>query len=171
MTGSCLRLQMEPTQFDYWVRSESNASYFIMLFQKVRGGCWWYDSRGWTFPLIVCKFCCRATDSSGALGQINAWHGNAYEAEAPLNSSISKKFYSLTFVDGCWTCPEIKQWMWAQWGGGWCVSVVATVIWETGHVLGSPAQLSAHEMKSSSISSSAQIGANHQLCLLHGDAD
>jgi len=32
--------------------SESNASYCIMLTRNVRGGCWWYSSRGRTFPPI-----------------------------------------------------------------------------------------------------------------------
>jgi hypothetical protein len=30
--------------------SESKTSYIIMLVHDVRGGCCWYDSRGWTFP-------------------------------------------------------------------------------------------------------------------------
>jgi len=32
--------------------SEINASYFIMVAHNVRGECWWYGSRGWTFPPI-----------------------------------------------------------------------------------------------------------------------
>ena len=36
----------------YEGRSEINASYFIMLAHDVRGGCWWYGGRGWTFPPI-----------------------------------------------------------------------------------------------------------------------
>ena len=43
------------------------------------------------------------------------------------NSSMQKKLHPLTFVDACWTLMDTKQWMWAQWGGGWCASaVVAT---------------------------------------------
>jgi hypothetical protein len=41
---------------------------------------------------------------------------------------------------------------------GWCDSAVATVVWERGHVPGGPARLSTHDMKSASISSSAQFG-------------
>jgi hypothetical protein len=48
-------------------------------------------------------------------------------------------------------------------GSGWCIAAVATVTWEIGHILGGPARLSAHETKSTVISSSAQISANHQL--------
>jgi len=48
--------------------------------------------------------------------------------------------------------------MLAQWGGEWCVSAVATAMWKTSHVPDGHAQPSHHEMKSVSISSSAQIG-------------
>ena len=47
----------------------------------------------------------------------------------------------------------------AQWGSVWCVSAELTVPWKTSHILHSHAQLSCHEMKSVSISSSIQIGA------------
>jgi hypothetical protein len=43
----------------------------------VRGGCWWRDSRGWTFLPIACKFCCCATYSI----RRSVWHGSAYKAE------------------------------------------------------------------------------------------
>jgi hypothetical protein len=60
---------------------ESNAFYFIML-SHIRGGSWWYDSRGWTFLPKGCQFCCRATDGSRAeVSQNGASHGSAYEAE------------------------------------------------------------------------------------------
>jgi len=36
----------------YEGHSEINASYFIMLAHDIRGRCWWYGSRGWTFPPI-----------------------------------------------------------------------------------------------------------------------
>jgi hypothetical protein len=36
----------------YEGRSKINASYFIMLAHDVRGGCWWYGNRSWTFPPI-----------------------------------------------------------------------------------------------------------------------
>ena len=37
----------------YKGRSESNASYFIMLTHYIRGRCWWYSSKGWTFLPIT----------------------------------------------------------------------------------------------------------------------
>ena len=71
---------------------------------------------------------------------------------------MRKKLHPMTFIGACWTFTETKQWMLAQWGGGWCVSAVATGTWKTSHVPDSHAQLSCHELKSVSISSSMQIG-------------
>jgi hypothetical protein len=59
---------------------ESNASYFIML-SHIRGGSWWYDSRGWTLLPKACMFGCRVTDGSTADSQNGISHGSAYEAE------------------------------------------------------------------------------------------
>jgi len=70
---------------------------------------------------------------------------------------MQKKLHPMTFIDACWTFMETKQCMLAQWGGGWRVSAVATAMWKTSHVLDGHAQLSHHETKSVSISSSAQI--------------
>ena len=68
-----------------------------------------------------------------------------------------KKLHPLAFTDACWMFLETKQWMWAQWGNGWCVSAVVTVTWKTSHILDSHAQLSNHETNSVLISSSLQI--------------
>jgi len=66
--------------------------------------------------------------------------------------------HPMTFTDACWMFMETKQWMLAQWGSGWRVSAVATAMWKTSHVPDGHAQLSHHEMKSVSNSSSAPIG-------------
>ena len=34
--------------------SESSASYFITLAYDVRGRCWWYGTRVWYFPPVLC---------------------------------------------------------------------------------------------------------------------
>ena len=44
-----------------------------------------------------------------------------------LNSSMWKKLHPLTFINACWMFIETKHWIWAQWGGGWCVSAVVTL--------------------------------------------
>lgn len=59
---------------------------------------------------------------------------------------------------GYWTFMDIKQWMSAQWGSGWCISAAAMAMWKTYHVPDGHEQLSHNEMKSVSVSSSAQIG-------------
>ena len=106
------------------------------------------------------KFCCRATDDSrGAAWQNGVWHGSAYETKVcNWITPCGKKLHPMTFTDACWTFTETKQWMLAQWGCGWRVSAVATATWKTSHVPDSHAQLSHHETKSVSISSSARIG-------------
>lgn len=85
---SCLQ------HMNYEGSSENNASYFILLAHEVRGGCWWYGSRDRTFPPIVFKFCCRATDSSRVAARQNGvLHGRAYESRAAsLNSSMRKNW-------------------------------------------------------------------------------
>ena len=54
-------------------------------------------------------FCCHATDGSEGV---------------ELNSSMWEKWPPLTLIDTCWMFLETKEWIWAQWGGGWCVSAV-----------------------------------------------
>ena len=68
-----------------------------------------------------------------------------------------KKNQPLTFINVCRTFMENKWWMWAQWGSGLCVSVVATVTWKTSHIPDGYAQLSHHEVRNISISSFAWI--------------
>ena len=79
------------------------------------------------------KFCCRVTyDSRGAVWQNGVWHGNAYEAKVcNCIPPCGKKLHPMTFIDACWTFTETKQWMLAQWGGGWSVSAVATATFRT----------------------------------------
>jgi hypothetical protein len=101
------------------------------------------------------KFCCHATDDSRRA----VWHGSEYGAKVcNWIPSYKKKLHPVTLIDACWTFTETKQWMLTQWGCGWCVSAVATATWKTSHVPEGHAQLSHHEMKSVSISSSTWIG-------------
>jgi len=54
----------------------------MMLAHGIRGGCWWYSSRGWTFPPIFCYFCCHVTDGSReVIRQNGVWHGSMDEAQ------------------------------------------------------------------------------------------
>jgi len=46
--------------------SKSNVSYFIMLTHNVRGGCWWYGSRGWTSLPVFHYILLRMTDGREA---------------------------------------------------------------------------------------------------------
>jgi len=86
-------------------------------------------------------FCCCVTDDSrGAVWKNGVWHGNADKSKVCLSSSMQKKSHSLTFTDICWTFKENKQWIWAQWGGGQCVSAPPTARWMTNSILNSHAE-------------------------------
>ena len=57
-----------------------------------------------------------------------------------------------------------SQWIWAQWGNRWCISVVVTAMWKTTRIPDSHAQLLHHEKTSISISSSRHVGRLWSAC-------
>ena len=106
--------------------SESSASHFILLAHNFRGGRWWYSSRGWAFspiPHYTLLLCNRWQQRGSVTNAV--WHRSTYKAKVCHRiPPWGKKIAPLTFIDTCWMFMETKQWMWAQWGGGWCVSAV-----------------------------------------------
>ena len=66
----------------------------------------------------------------------------------------------MTFINACWMFTETKQWMLAQWGGGWRFSAVATATWKTSHVLYGHAQLSHNEINTRELCTELNIGFN-----------
>ena len=86
---------------------------------------------------ITC--CCYATDGSkGTVWQNGIRCGSADEAKvSDWVPPCGKKWHVLMFIDVCWTFVETKEWMWAHWGGGWCISAVMTATWKTSHILDS----------------------------------
>ena len=94
--------------------------------------CWWYGTRAWTFPQIF-PYILLPYDRWQQKGSLRKWcllWKCIWCKDVSLNSSMWKKWHSLIFTDSCWIFLETKQWMWAQWGSGWCVSamVAATVV-------------------------------------------
>ena len=88
--------------------------------------------------LTIC--CCVTDGSRGAVWQMAS--GSAYEAKiCDWIPPSRKKLLPLMFVDGYRTFMETKQWILAQWGGGLCISGMATATWKTSHVLDGYAQL------------------------------
>jgi len=109
--------------------SESNALYVMMLAHDIRGGCWYYSSRGWAFPPnisshVVAVWQMAAEGHSDTMCLI--WKCR-WTKGVLLNSSMRQKWHPLTFIDACWTFMETKEWMWTQQRGGWCISAVVTV--------------------------------------------
>ena len=82
--------------------SESHASYFIMLAQSTRDGCWWYGSRGWTFPPIshfILFLCDRWQQKDG----LTEWHQTwkcVWSKGVSLNSALQDKM-APTDIHGC----------------------------------------------------------------------
>ena len=101
-----------------------------MMAHNVRGGCWRYGSRGWTFPPIL-RYMLLLHDRWQQRGSLSKWcltWKYHWRKSMSLNSSMRKKWHPLTFINISWTFAENNQWMWAQWGSGWCVSAVATAV-------------------------------------------
>ena len=113
--------------------SDSNVSCFIVMACDVRVGCWWYDSRGWTFPPIFHSMLllCDRWQQRGSLTEWCLTWKCIESKGVSLNSCMwGKKWH-----------PLMNQWASAQWAGGWYISAVVTVTWKTSHVLDSHAYL------------------------------
>jgi len=94
-----------------------------MLAHNIRGSCWWDDSRGRASPptspcmLLLC-------DRWQQRGSLTEW---CLMWKCGWSKSVElKKWHPLTFFNACWMFAETKQWMWTQWGGGWCILAVTT---------------------------------------------
>ena len=99
-----------------------------MLACNIRDGCWRYGSREWSFPAIFhyILLLCDRWRQKGSLTQRCLTWKCVWRKGVSLNSSVWKKWHPLIFSDTCWTSMKTKQWMWAQWGGGWCISAAVT---------------------------------------------
>ena len=85
--------------------SKSNASHFIVLAHNIRSGCWWYDSRGWTFPPIS-HYMLLPHDSWLQRGSLTEWCLTwtcVRSKDISLNSSTWKKLHLLMLAwnSGC----------------------------------------------------------------------
>ena len=115
--------------FTYKGCSVSNALYFVLWACDVRGGWWWYGGRSWTFPPIfhyVLLLCVRWQQRGSLTKRSMTWKC-VWSKDVELNSSVKEKCYPLTFIDAYWMFMRTKQWMWVQWGSGWCISAVVPV--------------------------------------------
>ena len=130
--------------------SKSNSSYFMMSVDDIRGSCCWCGSRGWTLPPVFCSLLllCDRWQQRGTLTQWFLTWKCVWSKGVELNSCTWNKLHSWTFIDDCRIFMKTKQWMWAQWGGGWCFSVVVTVTRKTNHVEDDRSLLSHYKMKS-----------------------
>ena len=82
--------------------SKSNTFYFTMLVHNIRGRCWSYGSRGWTFPPIsrYILLPCDRWQQSGTLTKWCLTWKCRWSKGVPPNCSVWKKLHPLTFY-GC----------------------------------------------------------------------
>lgn len=79
---------------------ESCVSYAIALTHNVKGGCWWYSSRGLIFPLIfhwLFLLYDRQHQSDQMVSDLCTGH-----KRVSLNSSLQKIYHPMTFIDPWW---------------------------------------------------------------------
>ena len=81
-----------------------------------------YGSRRWTCPPLLHYILlpCGRWQYRGNLIEWRLTWNCVWSKGVKLNSSMQKKLHPLTFMVTCWMFMEIKWWMWAQWGDGWC---------------------------------------------------
>ena len=91
--------------------SKSNASSFIMLAHNVRRGCWWYGSRGWTFPPIS-HYILLPWNRWQQKGSLTKWHltwKGVWSKGVSLNSSMQRKWVP---IDVCWWLLMLAECFW-----------------------------------------------------------
>ena len=99
-----------------------------MLTHHIRGGWWWYGSRDWTsipvsIPLhfIALWLQQRGSLTKWRLTQKCTWSKGMWGTEFLYAENMAPTDIHQHLLN------TAEQWMWAQWGGGWCISVVTTV--------------------------------------------
>ena len=117
---------------------KSNASHFIMLACNIRGRCWWYGSRGWTFPTTFGYILlpCERWQQSGSLIKCHLTC-KCMKQMRVTKFLHAEKMALLTFIIACSMLMEIKQWMWEQWDALRCFSTGAFQQWYS-NVKGKP---------------------------------
>jgi len=85
--------------------------------------------RDWTFlPVSHCMLLpCDRWQQRGTLTKWRLTWKCIWNKAASLNSSMRKIWHLLTVINICWTFMETRQWVWAQWSSGWCVSAAVAV--------------------------------------------
>ena len=101
----------------------------MMLAHNSRCTCWWYGSRGWTFPAIFCYILlsCDRWQQRGTLTERYLTWKHVWSKSVELNSSIQKKLAPIDihccllniFGDHAVDVSTMRQW--------WCLSAVVTV--------------------------------------------
>ena len=91
-----------------------------MLAHDIRGRCWWYGSRDWTFPpmFISILLSCDRWQQRASLAEWCLIGEHIWSKSVSLNSSMPKKMAPIEISGICRIFTDTQQWMWAQWGVG-----------------------------------------------------
>ena len=151
------------------------ASYFVMLAHSVRGRCWWYGRKGWTFPpvfhsmLLPCdRWQPRGSLTERCLTWKCTWSRSVWNWIPPCRNS-GTHWHPLTRAEV--DRDQTKQWTWAQWWGGYCVSSGVAVMWRQAtfqkaiyrcHSIEWRVSWSAHPLRLADYNQRALYGAERQ---------
>jgi len=92
----------------------------------------WLQEQGWelvgTFPPISCYFLllCNRWQQRGSLTMVSDMEV-CRKQKCAISFLHVEKMAPTGSLWCLWTCVETKQWMWAQWGDGWCIPAVVAV--------------------------------------------
>ena len=102
--------------------------HFVMLAHHVRGRCLWYGSWSWTniptsvpFHVVAVWRMAAEGQSDRMVSDMEVW----MEQRCDTEFFHVEKLAPINIHNTCWMFMETKQWMWAQWGSGRCISAVA----------------------------------------------
>jgi len=104
----------------YILTARSLQWFFVMLPHDIRGRCWWYGSRGWTFTSIssYILLLCDRWQQRGSLTEWCMTWKNIWNKCEPLNSSMGKR---MAAVDIHWCLLNVYR--------DWTVAVSTVRLW------------------------------------------
>ena len=79
-----------------------------------------------SFYQYFIKFCCHVTQQRGSLTMESDMEVHM-KKKGVSEFPQAEKLHLLAFINACWKFIVTNQWIWVQWGSGWCTSAVATV--------------------------------------------
>jgi len=114
--------------------SKSNASCVTTLTCDIRGACWWYGRRGWTF-LSIFPYILSLCDRRQQRGSLTEWHLTwkcLWSKGVSPNSSMRE---NMAPIDACWMFMVTKQWKLDCAGHTFLATMLLYQLWNSGSSL------------------------------------